>query len=216
MITLTRRQFAFLLGFAVIIWGSGHWILDISFTLKSILLLGISLGSVAFFSIALEYSLWRLPFLQGWLIRRPDLRGTWRVEIKPDLESYEATGQKVPPTSYMGVTQTLSSLKMHVMAHETESWFIADSIDYSRHKGGYRLVGVYKTRPHARQPNQQNEIHLGGMIMDTLGAPRHRPVSMRGQYWTDRKVKGATILTKISRQVYSHFSDAERAETTRR
>ena len=32
--------------------------------------------------IAFEHWLWRQPFLHGWFVKRPDLRGTWRVEVR--------------------------------------------------------------------------------------------------------------------------------------
>ena len=82
-------------------------------------------GFLVVVGIAFELQLWRHPWLHGWFVKRPDLRGTWRVELQSDWID-PATNVGVPLIiCYMGVSQTLSTLQMHLMTPESESWFIA-------------------------------------------------------------------------------------------
>ena len=77
--------------------------------------------------LLLELFLWRKPWLHGWFVKRPDLRGTWRVELQSSYvrpvdcpqegcSEQLPKGERVPLiVCYMGVEQTLSSLQMHLM-----------------------------------------------------------------------------------------------------
>ena len=75
---------------------------------------GTVVGFLVVVGIAFELQLWRHPWLHGWFVKRPDLRGTWRVELQSDWID-PATNVGVPLIiCYMGVSQTLSTLQMHL------------------------------------------------------------------------------------------------------
>ena len=89
---------------------------------------GTVVGFLVAFGAAFEFLLWRWSWLHGWFVKRPDLRGTWWVELQSDWIN-PATNLGVPLiVCYMGVAQTLSTLQMHLMTPESESWFIAERI----------------------------------------------------------------------------------------
>ena len=159
-----------------------------------------------------EFLLWRWSWLHGWFVKRPDLRGTWRVELQSDWID-PATNVVVPIIiCYMGVEQTLSTLQMHLMTPESESWFIAERITPSRSKVGYRVAGVYTNEPKTHLRGKRSEIHLGGMLLDTHG-PANRPNTLTGEYWTDRKTKGQMKFTSRLPDVFTRFEDADQAFT---
>ena len=109
-------------------------------------------------------------------MKRPDLRGTWRVELQSDWSDPE-TNVGVPLiVCYMGVSQTLSTLQMHLMTPESKSWFIAKSITPSLSKVGYRVAGVYTNEPKIHLRGNRSEIHRGGLLLETHG-PANRPDS---------------------------------------
>ena len=112
----------------------------------------IVVGFLVAFGVAFEFLLWRWSWLHGWFVKRPDLRGTWRVELqRVELQSdwiNPATNLGVPLiVCYMGVAQTLSTLQMHLMTPESESLFIAERISPSPNGAGYQVAGVYTNRP---------------------------------------------------------------------
>ena len=170
---------------------------------------GTVVGFLVVVGIAFELQLWRHPWLHGWFVKRPDLRGTWRVELQSDWID-PATNVGVPLIiCYMGVSQTLSTLQMHLMTPESESWFIAESITPSRSKVGYQVAGVYTNEPKTHLRGKRSEIHRGGLLLETHG-PANRPDALTGEYWTDRKTKGEMTFTKRLPDVFTRFEDAKR------
>ena len=171
---------------------------------------GTVVGSLVALGAAFEFLLWRWSWLHGWFVKRPDLRGTWRVELQSDCID-PATNVGAPLiVCYMGVAQTLSALQMHLMTPESESWFIAERISPSPSGVGYQVAGVYTNKPQTYLRGARSEMHLGGVLLDTHG-PTNRPDTLTGEYWTDRKTKGQMTLTERLPDVFTRFEDAKRA-----
>ncbi len=164
--------------------------------------------------LLLDLVLWHAKCLQGWLVKRPDLRGTWRVELKSSYTNPE-TGERVPMiVCYMGVKQTLSKLQMHLMTPESESWFIADNVRSSPSGNGYQVIGVYTNEPNIHLRDARiSEMHQGAIILETHGE-QARPVTLTAKYWTDRKTTGSMEFTSRVERVYTRFADADRALST--
>lgn len=167
-------------------------------------------GFLGAFWLVFDRFLWRLSFLHGWFVRRPDLRGTWRVELQSSYKRPE-TKERVPMiVCYMGVEQTLSDLKMHLMTPESESWFIASRIRLSRSGNGYEVIGVYTNEPEIPLRRERiSEIHKGALIISTHGS-EVRPDTLKAEYWTDRNTNGTMKFTNRESQVFTRFEDAKR------
>lgn len=165
-------------------------------------------GFLGAFWLVFNRFLWRLPFLHGWFVKRPDLRGTWRVELQSSYIKPE-TKERVPViVCYMGVKQTLSYLKMHLMTPESESWPIAGHIIPGGN--GYRAVCVYENEPDLHLRNERiSEIHEGALIIDTHGSGV-RPDTLTAKYWTDRNTNGTMDFKRRVDKVFTRFEDAER------
>jgi hypothetical protein len=75
---------------------------------------------VALLSIVFELWLWKLPFLHGWLVKRPVLTGTWRAELRSNWK--DAGGVSIPPIeAYVVVRQTLLNLSLRLLTKESTS-----------------------------------------------------------------------------------------------
>lgn len=161
--------------------------------------------------LLLEFVLWRQPWIHGWFVKRPDLRGTWRVELQSSYVRPE-TNERVPAIiCYMGVTQTLSKLTMHLMTPESESWFIADHVRPSPNGSGYQVIGVYTNEPNVHLRDERiSEMHQGAVIIETHG-PELRPNALTAKYWTDRKTTGTMDFTARVEKVCTRFSEAQLA-----
>lgn len=169
----------------------------------------IVVSSLVSLGLLLEYLLWRQPWLHGWFVKRPDLRGTWRVELQSSYVRPE-TNERVPMiVCYMGVKQTLSTLQMHLMTPESESWFIASHIRPSPIGSGYQIIGVYTNEPNVHLRDERiSEMHQGAIIIETHG-PDLRPTTLTAKYWTDRKTTGTMDFTTRVDEVYSRFAEAQ-------
>ena len=171
----------------------------------------IVVGVLVTLGAALEHWLWRKPIVQSWLVKRPDIRGTWRVELQSSYMRF-GTDKPVPLiVCYVGVTQTLSNLQMHLMTPESESWFIADNVRPSPNGIGFQVIGVYTNEPkiHLRAA-RKSEIHQGAVIIETHGQGR-RPRTLTAKYWTDRNTSGSLEFTDHVNRVFTRFEDAKRA-----
>lgn len=172
---------------------------------------GIVVSSLAFLGLLLEYSLWRQRWLNGWFVKRPDLRGTWRVELKSSFVQ-PVSNERVPMIiGYMGVKQTLSTLQMHLMTPESESWFIADHVRPSPSGSGFQVIGVYTNEPNIHLRDERvSEMHQGAIIIETHGSSR-RPTTLTAKYWTDRKSVGTMDFVSRVAGLHTRLADAERA-----
>ena len=171
----------------------------------------IVISSLVGLGLLLEIVLWRQPWLHGWFVKRPDLRGTWRVELQSSYVRSD-TDERVPTiVCYMGVKQTLSMLQMHLMTPESDSWFIADHVRPSPSGNGFQVIGVYTNEPNIHLRDERiSEMHQGAIIVETHGSSL-RPTTLTAKYWTDRKTTGTMEFTARVDTVYTRFVDARSA-----
>lgn len=168
-------------------------------------------SSLVGIGLLFEFVLWRQPWLHGWFVKRPDLRGTWRVQLKSSYIRSE-TNERVPMIiCYMGVKQTLSKLQMHLMTPESESWLVAEHVRPSPSGNGFQVIGVYTNEPNVHLRDERiSEMHQGAIIVETHG-PSLRPTTLTGKYWTDRKTTGTMEFTARTDDLCTRFVDAQRA-----
>ena len=209
----SRLHITVFLGLAVIVWGLVLLVSGTPVSKKHVAPFSMVVSVLVLLGFAFEYILWRQPWLHGWFVERPDLRGTWRVELKSDWINPQTGEETALIVCYMGVEQTLSKLQMHLMTLESESWLIADRISPSPSGVGYQVAGVYTNKPQPHLRGDRSEMHLGGLLLDTHGAA-HRPHTLTGEYWTDRKTKGQMTFTARLPRVFTRFTDAEVAFAT--
>lgn len=203
-----RLQISVFLGVAALAWAAVLLLQGVHLTLAHLAPFGTVVGVLALAALALEHALWRQPWLHGWFVQRPNLRGTWKVELLSDWVN-PATGATIPPIiCYMGVEQTLSSLQMHLMTPESESWFVAHSVRPSPSENGYQIVGVYTNKPNVHLRSATSNMHLGAIVIDTHGESKAVPATLTAEYWTDRKTTGRMIFSDRSDTVFTRFDDA--------
>ena len=169
----------------------------------------VVVGCLVLLWIIFERWLWRWRWIHGWFVKRPDLRGTWRIELQSNHIKSE-TGERSPLlTCFMGIEQTLSELKMHMMTPESESWSIASRIIPSPSGRGYQAICFYRNEPsiHLRD-NNISAIHYGTLIIDMHGSEA-RPHNFTAEYWTDRNTKGSMRSKSRVSHIFTCYEDAD-------
>ncbi len=164
--------------------------------------------ALGLFGFAFDRFFWRFRLFHGWLVKRPDLRGTWRVEIQSSYINPERM-ERVPAfVCYMGVKQTLSELKMHLMTPESESLSIAGHIARQPSGEGYQVICSYTNEPDILLRNERvSDMHKGILIIDSHGSGV-RPDTLTAEYWTDRKTVGTMVFSMRANEVFTRFEDA--------
>lgn len=146
---------------------------------------------------------WHWRVLQPWLIHVPDLRGTWRAELR------RTNGAEDTINAYMAIRQTCSSLSMRLMSNESASMLLAARMTKAA-DGEFTVTGVYQNVPNL-SVRDQSPIHNGAILLNVQGTP---PVTLDGQYWTDRATRGELRLTRLLDRVCSSYSEALQADET--
>lgn len=160
----------------------------------------ILLGLIGCFDLFL----WRIPILQGWLVKRPNLRGTWAATLVSNWVDPE-TGKKIPPIpAYVVIRQTYSTLSIRLFTEESRSAVLSDGITRDP-DGIYSLAGVYQNEPKPEY-RYRSEIHNGAIRLHVIGSPVTR---LEGQYWTDRNTAGSMDLSRRHKKLADDFVTAK-------
>lgn len=185
----------------VALWIQGQPVLSMDFLRPFTFVVGAVVAVVGVFS---RWA-WAWPVFRGWYVKRPDIRGTWRVELQSNWIAPE-TGKEIGQiTAYIAVRQTLTNLSLRLMTPESRSKLIAHSIELED-DGIYRIAGIYRNEPRVELQGTRSDIHHGSLLLEVFGVP---PTSMEGHYWTDRGSRGTMTVMERRKKVYDTFEQAD-------
>jgi hypothetical protein len=201
---LSRLHLSAVLLVAALLWGvillfegvavDGAWFSPFSMVVSALLLLLIVFDRWA----------WRLRLLQGWFVARPDLRGTWRVELQSGWENPETGNVIGPIIAYLAVRQTFSTLSVRLFTAESASELIASEITKAA-DGTYRLSAVYRNEPKLAV-RDRSPIHYGAFVLQA----QCNPITvLAGHYWTDRNSSGEIRTLARHVTIVGSFDDAK-------
>ncbi|MDT7570295.1 MAG: hypothetical protein QOE05_469 [Actinomycetota bacterium] len=163
-------------------------------------------SAAAFVVAAFDKWIWAWPGVSR-LHARPQLRGTWRVELRPDPESHiPEGGNQGPIDGYAVIEQTFWSVSVRQYTAESDSesramtWLT--NVDASPVVLNFTYDNVPKREHRPRSPR-----HVGAC---ELRMPRGKPTSVTGTYFTDRFTAGEMTLTLVGRSTdVMTFEEAE-------
>lgn len=205
---LTRLHIASFIGLTIIVWlvvlwAQGKPVLTIDFLRP----FGLVVGTIVLVVGVFARWGWAWPLFQGWYVKRPDVRGTWQVDLQSSWINLE-TNEGIPPIkAYIAVRQTLTTLSLRLMTPESKSRLIAHSIELSD-DGIYRIAGIYRNEPRVELQGDRSEIHHGSLLLEVYGTP---PTSMEGHYWTDRGTRGTMTISRKKEKLFDNFEAAQAA-----
>lgn len=161
--------------------------------------------TVMFFLVSLfNKYLWSWKIFK-WYVKQPDLRGTWKVELKSSWINHEAGEKKEPIYGYAVVRQSLTFLSIRLMTEESRSALVAHSIE-KQNDDLFKLFGVYRNEPDLEFQGVKSVIHYGSFMMEIYGSPVYE---LQGHYWTDRATKGGIKLTDRVKKLCETYAQAE-------
>lgn len=203
---LTRTQIALIagltLGFALLwlaVKGEQPTIGSVAATFGTVV--SVVYGAVIVFA---RY-LWAWPLFRGWLVKRPDLRGTWEATLHSDWID-PATQQTVAPVeAYVVVRQTLTSLSMRLFTEKSRSILIAHAIELEP-DGLFTLSAMYRNSPKIEYQGVESAIHHGALLIEVHEV---KPRRLDGHYWTDRRTRGTIAMSHKNADHYSSFEEAK-------
>ena len=184
------------------------WLKGVAFDWRFVAPFPFTVSVVVAAGLAIEHWLWRQPWAT-WYFKRPDLRGTWMVEMISSWKAREDDPPLPPIIGYIAVKQTFSSLQMHLMTSESESWLVAEAILPAPHGDSFRICAVYENRPNLKLRETGASPWKQGAFTIVTHGKLHRPEAANGDYWTDQKTNGTMALTDRRIQVLTRFIDCQ-------
>ena len=201
---MSRLHIGTLIGLALLTWILVLWAGGNQLSWEYLWPYGFVVSTLVFVVAIFERWGWAWKFLHGWFVKRPDLRGSWRVDLKSEWINPK-TGEKIAPiVCYMAVRQSLTTLSMRLMTAESSSSLIAHKI-VEENDGVFFVAGVYTNTPKLELRGNRSEIHYGALLLKVLGDP---PISLEGHYWTDRNSRGSMRLSNKKTAIFSTYEEA--------
>lgn len=142
---------------------------------------------------------WRWKIFRGWVVKIPDLQGTWHGTLTSTWVD-PSTNQKLRPIEIQFVVkQSFDKLDCHLYTKESASYSTA--ADINRDQGGALYLNYnYTNRPRALL-RERSEIHDGAAVLKIT----RTPYSLEGEYWTSRKTTGEIKLKFYSKKLSEKF-----------
>lgn len=205
---LTRLHVSSYIGFTIVIWLIALWVQGMPvLSADFVKPFGTVVGGITLIVAIFNKYLWSLKIFKGWYVKRPDLRGTWNVELKSSWINPE-TGEGIEPIyGYAVIRQSLTFLSVRLMTKESRSVLVAHSIEQQEDDDLFRLVGVYRNEPKIELQGVRSEIHHGSFALEIYGSPVYE---LQGHYWTDRATRGGMKLENKVKKLYDTYEQAER------
>lgn len=164
---LTRLHISSFIGLAIAVWLVALWLQDMPvLSADFIKPFSIVVGVITLFVTLFNKYMWSWKVFKGWYVKRPDLRGTWKVELNSSWVNPE-TGEVIDPIyGYAVIRQSLTFLSVRFMTKESRSVLVAHSIEQQEDDDLFKLVGVYRNEPKIELQGVRSEIHHGSFALD--------------------------------------------------
>ena len=205
---LSRLHISSFIGLTIAVWLIALWaqgmpVLSWAFIKPSSIVVGV----ISFIVIIFKKYVWAWSICRGWYVKRPDIRGTWKVELRGSWVDPNTGNGIEPIIGYAVVRQTLTNLSLRLMTTESRSKLIAHSIDQEE-DGLFRLAGIYRNEPRIELQGVRSDIHYGAFSLEIHGQPVE---SLEGHYWTDRETRGVMMLHNRKLNLYETYEKAREA-----
>jgi SMODS-associating 2TM, beta-strand rich effector domain len=131
----------------------------------------------------------------GWNV--PDIRGTWRGDIRP-------IGQIGSPNIQAVLVIRQSAFRFKATLYTLESQSQSLAAEFTSIEDEAQLLYSYKNIPNLSL-QQQNPEHYGTVVLDMVSSV---PNTLKGFYYTQRLSRGEIELTHYCKELAQDFKDA--------
>jgi hypothetical protein len=146
---------------------------------------------------------WKLEIFREWLVRVPNLNGSWVGAIHSDWTN-PSTGKKLAPIPVMlTVKQSLFHICCLMHTGEMESISYAEGFLIEPDKQMKGIAYSYTSKPRLAVRERSNP-HDGSAVFKIIEKPKKKLV---GRYWTERLTKGEIELEFHSKDLLEELPE---------
>lgn len=145
---------------------------------------------------------WRLPILQGWLIKYPDLQGTWQGNLQTTWKNPETGKIPGPIPMILVIKQSFDTINCVMHTQESTSYSNASMLSEDDESGIQRISYNYTNTPDTTIRGR-SAIHYGAAILRII--KEDNKYLLAGEYWTSRSTAGNISLTLRSKELLGAF-----------
>ncbi len=146
--------------------------------------------------------LWRMKIFQGWLVKFPDLEGTWKGSLQTTW--VDKNGKTPGPiTMILVIKQSFNEITCVMYTAESSSYSSATSLEEIDNTDNWMLNYMYTNKPDPTIRDRSN-VHDGSAVLTVSKDPK---LTLSGEYWTNRKTTGSMKLTYHSKDLLDRFPE---------
>lgn len=201
---LNRTQISIFMGLSLFFWIVSLALYRVPMTWEMLAPFGMVVSALSLVLLIFEVWAWQLPLINGWIIQRPVLHGTWKTLLHSDWINPETNAGIPAIECFIVVRQTASKLSIRIVTRESRSETVSTGIERCM-DGTFEVSCTYRNKPKSIY-RHRSEVHYGAMLLAVEGL---KPSSIEGEYWTDRKTTGSVVLSERKSQTAMTFEDAE-------
>ncbi|OGE32822.1 hypothetical protein A3C59_04330 [Candidatus Daviesbacteria bacterium RIFCSPHIGHO2_02_FULL_36_13] len=148
--------------------------------------------------------IWRFSILQGWLIKYPDLQGTWEGSLQTNWRNPETSEIPGPIPMILVIKQTFNSINCVMHTQESTSYSNASMLNEDDDSGIQRLSYNYTNTPDTTIRGR-SAIHYGAATLRIV--KERNKYTLQGEYWTSRSTAGSISLKFRTRELLGAFPE---------
>lgn len=201
---LTRLHVSLIIALAVFIWAASLLTVGIPITWHHAAPFTVTVTVLTGACIVFDRWLWKWRIFRGWLVKQPNLQGSWKARLISNWVD-PATGQQIAPIEcVMVIRQRFSALNARLYTRESSSTLLAYAFCCDD-DGIFELIGTYRNTPRVDLRGQRSEIHYGSLLLQVRSDPTNR---LDGHYWTDRGTKGSLQLSHRADVLFTDYDSS--------
>ena len=186
------------IGIHALVLSRHGWVIPLSFFSP----LSVVVSILSLFLLVFDKWAWAWSLVRR-IAKRPDLRGTWKGDLRSSWQDPDMKLSGKPIEAYVVIRQTASCVYVRLMTEDSHSMSVATSLVLEA-DGAHVLSSIYRNESRLSK-RADSPMHHGGLILHLSGLPVQR---MSGHYWTDRKSDGEIELQRISGKAVDDFQAA--------
>ena len=131
--------------------------------------------------------LWKVPIFKDWLVRFPNLNGTWKGEIRTTWTDPKTGGRPGPIPAILTIKQSFLHISCVMRTAEMTSRSLTSGFVLDKENQLERLVYTYDSNP-IETVRERSPQHCGTMDFEIIREDKE--IKLKGGYWTGRKTTG--------------------------